>query len=343
MNVIISFAGDDYYPIPTNITELYFDFDWVRVWKTGAPSQVVLPTGINSAFNGYLPLPASSPWNTNITNYPVDTNSTAILTKSDLSTNLRCEALAGPYNGISGMQYITVPANQPLKTVVFDGYRTDTVSWPIPDNAPVEGYEDTGYQDRHVMVLQLDPTKPNGMGKLYELFAARPQGSYPTGTTSWLASFGIIWDMNANEVLAAQQTSADAAGLPILPGVLRYDEVASGEIKHALRFTLAPGYTRKSYVLPASHHAGFGTTSEYAPFGMRVRLKASVPETGYPAEVQTIMRCLKKYGMFMADNGGNWFISGTMDSRWNVDNLVWLGYLHPSDFEVLQMGTIFSY
>ena len=188
--------------------------------------------------------------------------------------------------------------------------------------------------------MQRDCGKPNQLGKLYETFRTVPVGNYPTSVEYWTAFSGAVFDLNSNALRPAGWTSTDAAGLPIFPGLVRYDEVAAGEIRHALRFTLAPGYTRKAYVYPATHHAGSGTTSEYAPFGMRVRLKANVDISYLPPNVQIIARAMKNYGMLLADNGGNWFVTGAPDERWNNDELAWLGYLTAGDFEVIKMETI---
>ena len=162
--------------------------------------------------------------------------------------------------------------------------------------------------DRHVLVVDRDNRK------LYELF-----GAQPVSGGAWHASSGAVFDLTSDAVRPAGWTSADAAGLPILPGLVRYDEVASGHIDHALRFTVAR--SRKGYVAPARHFASSNTITALPPMGMRVRLKASFDISGYPQQARVVLAALKTYGMIVADNGSNWYLSGTPDSRWNDDQL----------------------
>ncbi len=170
--------------------------------------------------------------------------------------------------------------------------------------------------------------------KLYELYAASPQH----GGQSWHAGSGAIFDLSSNALRPAGWTSADAAGLPIFPGLVRYDEVAGGVITHALRFTVQ--HSRRAYVSPARHYASRSTDVNLPPMGMRVRLKANFDISGFPPSVQVILTALKKYGMFVADNGSNWFISGAPDPRWNDDDLGALRKITGNDFEVVRMGTV---
>jgi hypothetical protein len=168
---------------------------------------------------------------------------------------------------------------------------------------------------------------------LFELFSVYKIGQ------GWTAGSGAIFDLHSNALRPAGWTSADAAGLPILPGLVRYDEVfEQGEIRHALRFTVQ--HSRHAYVSPARHFASNLTDPNLPPMGMRGRLKASFDISGFPPEVQVILRALKKYGMFVADNGSNWFISGAHDPRWNDDALGNIRYVRGQDFEVVQMGPI---
>ena len=193
-------------------------------------------------------------------------------------------------------------------------------------DAPVEGGPN-GAGDRHVIVIDRDNWK------LYELYRAFPDGA------GWNAESGAVFDLNSNALRPAGWTSADAAGLPIFPGLVRYDEVfGRREITHALRFTASR--TRRAYVAPARHFASSNTDSNLPPMGMRVRLKASVDIAGYSPAMQVILRALKKYGMILADNGSNWYVSGAPDARWNDSELNTLKSLKGSDFEVLKMGTI---
>jgi len=181
--------------------------------------------------------------------------------------------------------------------------------------------------DAHVLVVDRDNWK------LYELFAAQRLAD---GT--WHAGSGAIFDLSSNALRPAGWTSADAAGLPILPGLVRFDEVSAGNITHALRFTVSR--SRRAYVYPARHWASSDTSSLRPPMGMRVRLKAGVNISGYPASAQVILRALKKYGMIVADNGSNWFVSGTADARWNDTEINTLKALKGSDFEVVRMTGI---
>jgi hypothetical protein len=169
--------------------------------------------------------------------------------------------------------------------------------------------------------------------KLYELFAARPEA------TGWRAGSGAVFDLSSNAVRPAGWTSADAAGLPIFPGLVRYDEAAErGAINHALRFTVVR--SRHAYVAPATHYASQRTDSTLPPMGMRVRLKSGFDLSPFPSEVRVILQALKKYGMFVADNGSNWYISGAPDPRWNDDHLAAIRKVKGREFEVVKMGSL---
>ncbi|MBK8175956.1 MAG: DUF4082 domain-containing protein [Rhodospirillales bacterium] len=310
---------------------------------SSAPVTCAVNLGAGASLGGKLPFPADNPWNQDISTAAVDPNSSTILNTTNFSTRLHADFGSGTYGGTKiGVPYIVVPENQPLVPIDFTAWplESDAGPYPFPPNAPIEGLGATSYMDRHVLVIQRDCAKPTQFGKLFETFGTYPVGNYPTSVSSWRASNGAVFDLNSNALRPAGWTSADAAGLPIFPGLVRYDEVAAGEIRHALRFTLAPGYTRKAYIAPARHWASSNTGSQYAPFGMRVRLKAGVDISYLPHDVQVIARAMKKYGMLLADNGGNWFVSGAPDERWDNDELAWLGQLAASNFEVVKMGTI---
>jgi hypothetical protein len=225
-----------------------------------------------------------------------------------------------------GIPYIVVPSTQPMVPITFVAYpsEADPGPYPIPSNAPIEGGPN-GTGDRHVLVLQ------SGTCTLYEVFEAYDNGG-------WTGDVGAKWNMNIDATRPKYWTSADAAGLPILPGLVRYDEVAAGEIKHALRFTVAN--SQRAFIAPASHYASSSTDATRPPMGLRMRLKASVDISGYPARMQVILRALKRYGMFVADNGSNWYLSGAPDSRWNDDELNTLKQLHGSDFEAVNTGPL---
>ena len=274
--------------------------------------------------------PADNPWNTDISALPVDASSTTLLNNCG-GAGRRVHADFGTvWDGApNGIPYVLVGGTQARVPVSFYyADESDPGPYPVPANAPVEGGPN-GTGDRHVIVI--DTTNK----RLFELFDARPVN----GGASWTAGSGATWDLTSNAVRPAGWTSADAAGLPIFPGLVRYDEaVVKGAINHALRFTCPT--TRKAYVHPARHWASSQTSAAYPPMGMRVRLKANVDISTYPPEVRVILTALKKYGMFLADNGSGMFISGSPDSRWSDDNLATMGRLTNANFEVVQMGTI---
>jgi hypothetical protein len=209
--------------------------------------------------------------------------------------------------------------------VTFDySDESDPGPYPIPADAPIEGGSNSD-GDRHVLVVDVDAWK------LYELFDAHPQNV----GASWHAGSGAVFDLGSNALRPAGWTSADAAGLPIFPGLVRYDEaVEQGTINHALRFTCPR--TRKAYVSPARHYASSDTSSALPAMGMRVRLKASFDTTGFSVPVRAILRAMKKYGMFVADNGSGWYVSGAPDPRWSDDDLATLARVPSSAFEVVK-------
>lgn len=273
-------------------------------------------------------LPADNIWNTPVDTLPVDANSSAYITTIGATTGLHPDFGSGLWDGGPiGIPYMEVPGTQPLVPVVF-GYddESDLGPYPIPPDAPIEGGPGSG-GDRHILLIDRDNCI------LYELFYAFPQ---PDG--SWTAGSGAIFDLNSNALRPAGWTSADAAGLPIFPGLVRYDEVAAGEIKHAIRFT-AP-QTRRAYVWPARHSASSLTGTQYPPMGQRFRLKAGYDISGFSTEVQVILRALKKYGMILADNGSSWFISGAPDERWNNDILRQLKQVTGSNFEAVNVSSL---
>jgi hypothetical protein len=205
---------------------------------------------------------------------------------------------------------------------------SDPGPYPVPPSAPIEGGPGSD-GDRHILVIDRDNWK------LYELYDAHPVNA----GASWTAGSGAVFDLNSNALRPAGWTSADAAGLPIFPGLVRYDEVVELKaIRHALRFTCP--VTRRAYVDPARHYASSRTDSNLPPMGMRVRLKAGFDITRFSPNVQVILNAMKTYGMLLADNGSAWYVSGAPDSRWNDDELAALRNVHGGDFEVVKMGTI---
>jgi hypothetical protein len=225
--------------------------------------------------------------------------------------------------GPIGIPFTAVPGDQPLVNVTFDyADESDPGPYPVPSDAPIEGGPDSD-GDRHILIVDRDHCK------LYELYAA-----YPQSDGSWIAGSGAIYDLNSNALRPATWTSADAAGLPILPGLVRYDEVAAGEINHAIRFTAEE--TQRLFVWPARHYASDITDSSVPPMGGRFRLKASFDVSPYPRDVQVILNAMKTYGLILADNGSDWFIGGVPDERWDNDMLVGaLREINGSNFEAV--------
>ncbi|HLK59480.1 MAG TPA: fibronectin type III domain-containing protein [Chthonomonadaceae bacterium] len=286
--------------------------------------------GIGASLNGKQVFPSDNPWNQDISQMPVDPNSATLIASIGLNTNLHPD-FGTFWNGNPiGIPYIVVPGTQALVPISFTySGESDPGPYPIPANAPIEGgANSTG--DRHVIVIDRD----NWI--LYETWNSWPQ---PDG--SWQAGSGAIFNLNSDALRPQGWTSADAAGLPIFPGLVRYDEViGQGVINHALRFTVA--HTRRAYTYPARHLASTLTDPSYPPMGMRVRLKANFDISGYPAGVQVILTALKKYGMFVADNGSNWFLSGAHDPNWDDNMLSSIKSVPGSAFEVVQMGDIIT-
>lgn len=269
--------------------------------------------------------PADNIWNVPIDTAPIDANSTAYINTIGANRTLHPDFGSGLWNGGPiGIPFITVRSSQAKVAVTFEyADESDPGPYPVPTNAPIEGGPNSS-GDRHVLLLEQDNCK------LYELFS-----SYPQSDGSWTAGSGAIFDLKSHALRPDGWTSADAAGLPILPGLVRYDEVASGEIRHAIRFT-AP-QTRRAYVWPARHDASSQTANNYPPMGQRFRLRADFPLNTFSPQVQVILRTMQKYGMILADNGSAWYISGAPDERWNNDLLRELGRVRGSDFEAVDV------
>ena len=288
--------------------------------------------GQSGSLNGFLPFPTDNAWNQNVANAPIDPNSAAIINFIGASDPLHPDFGSGEYNGSSiGIPYIVVDSQQAPVAINFTAYgdESDPGPMPVPANAPIEGYPNPGSGDRHVLVVD------NSTCWLYELYS-----SYPQTDGSWNVASAAVWDLLADEQRPLTWTSADAAGLSIFAGLARYDEVASGEIKHALRFTLQN--SRAAFVPPASHWAATSTNANAAPMGMRLRLKAGFDISQFSAANQVILKALQQYGMIMADNGSNMYISGAPDDRWNNDDLHNLDEVTASDFEVVEMSPIYT-
>jgi hypothetical protein len=299
---------------------LFLLFSGCSLFKVGTDS----PADVNVDIPVF---PADNPWNTDISGYPVHANSTDYIDTIGSSGGLHPDFGTVWEGAPNGIPFIVVGKGQPKVRIDFVDWpeESDPGPYPIPNNAPIEGGADsTG--DRHVIVIDRDARL------LYELGNARK------GSDRWTASCGAIWDLNSNALRPEGWTSVDAAGLPIFPGLARYDEAASGEIKHALRFTV--NQTFRGYIHPATHYASDITDADYPPMGLRLRLKGSFDLSSFSATNRAILAALKKYGMIVADNGSDWYISGAPDPRWNDEDLAELSAVKGSDFEVVETGPV---
>src|SRR6201987_1637679 len=285
-----------------------------------------MSTGQGASLNGFVPFTSSNPWNTDISSAPVDPNSSSIITNWVGSVNVHPDWGNDPTYGIP---YVVVDGKQPLVGINLGAYgdESDAGPMPVPGNAPVEGGSSSS-GDRHVLVLD------NGNCFLYELY-----NSSLNSDGSWTADSTSVWDLLSDEQRPYTWTSADAAGLPIFPGLVRYDEVAAGKIQHAFRFTLPK--TRAAFIPPASHWAGNTSDPTAPPMGMRLRLKSSYDISGFSAQMQVILTAMKHYGLILADNGSSLFVTGVSDSRWGSD-LDSLKTVPASAFEVVQMNPIYT-
>jgi hypothetical protein len=258
--------------------------------------------------------PATNVWNKRVDGLAVASNSATMVGVIGATSHLHPDfSNVGGY----GIPFNLVGSSTPRSTVTFDyDDESDHVGYPIPASAKIEGGS-----DRHILMIDTDACR------LYELFAAA------TTTSGWTAGSGATWDLTSNALRPAGWTSADAAGLPIFPGLVRYSEVASGSINHAIRFTVPR--TCAGYIFPARHEAGSGSCASYPPMGLRVRLKASVDVSPYGSQARVILEALQRYGMMLADNGSAWYITGAPDPGWDDDVLHALGQISGSSFEVV--------
>jgi hypothetical protein len=301
----------------------------MRGIQVGAIALLALVTSASAATGPRLPgapkcpiFPASNVWNKPVDKLPVVSNSQAILSSIGLDVGLHPDfgtVWDGHPNGIP----FTV-ANKKTKRyrVGFDyASESDKGPYPIPANVKIEAGS-----DHHALIVERDSCR------LYELYALQKTGN------GWHAGSGAIWNLRSNRLRPAGWTSADAAGLPMLPGLARYDEVARGHIDHALRFTVEN--TRRVYIYPARHFASDQTDPNLPPMGLRVRLRAGFDTSAFPRQVRVILTALKRYGMIVADNGANWYISGAPDRRWNDDALHAIGGVTGADFEVVDTSKL---
>jgi hypothetical protein len=274
-------------------------------------------------------LPKSNAFNQRVDGLPVAANSQTLVGSIGLDAHFHADFGSGTYDGGPiGIPYTVVRKTQKKVPVTFQyADESDGRSYPIPAGAPIEGGSQSD-GDRHVLIVDRDRCK------LYELFDARPQA----GGARWTAGSGAIFDLRSNRLRPAGWTSADAAGLPILPGLARYNEVAKGAIDHALRFTARR--TRSAYVYPARHFASSDGDPALPPMGLRVRLKAGVGLDGLGRQATVVARALQRYGALLADNGSPWYFSGAPDRRWDNDDLHTLDRLSGADFEVVDTRSL---
>jgi hypothetical protein len=271
--------------------------------------------------------PADNVWHADVSRLPVLANSATLVASIGAGSAVHADFGSGTWDGGPiGIPVTTVPAGQPAVPVSFQ-YRSesDPGPYPVPPTAAVEGGP-AATGDRHVIVY--DPAHCRD----FELFAARPGGG------GWQAGSGAVFDLRGNALRPAGWTSADAAGLPILAGLVRYDEVAAGRIDHAIRVTVPR--SRDAYVWPARHAASSSSDPALPPMGLRLRLRAGVSAAGLPAQARIIAQAMQRYGVIVADNGSPWYLSGAPDQRWSNDALHALGGLHGSDFEAVDAAAL---
>lgn len=269
--------------------------------------------------------PHDNPWNTEIVRAKVHPDSAALIASIGADETLHADFGTTWQGAPNGIPYVVVGPRQPKVKVAFK-YRdeSDRGPYPIPPDAPIEGGP-AGKGDRHVIVVS--PTER----KLYELFHA-----YKQDDGTWKAGSGAIFDLTSNKLRPWGYTSADAAGLPIFPGLVRYGEVERGVIPHALRITVQR--SRKAYIPPATHHAGRSDDENLPPMGLRLRLKPTVEAKKFPKQARPIVVAMQRYGVIVADNGSDWYVSGAPDERWSDDQLRALKKIKGSDFEVVWTG-----
>ena len=285
--------------------------------STGAASGPRLPGAPKCSL-----FPASNVWNKRVDKLPIASNSQAILNSIGLDVGLHPDFGTVWDGHPNGIPYTIANEKTKRYRVSFDyASESDRGPYPIPAKVKIEGGS-----DHHALIVERDRCR------LYELYALKKTGK------GWHAGSGAIWNLRSNKLRPAGWTSADAAGLPMLPGLARYDEVARGHIDHALRFTVEN--TRHAYIYPARHFASDLTDSNLPPMGLRVRLRADFDTSGFPRQVQVILTALKRYGMIVADNGANWYISGAPDRRWNDDALHTIGAVRGADFEVVDTSKL---
>jgi hypothetical protein len=311
----------------------------IFLFITGWLIHISVSSASASTIAGCPMFPDDNIWNTPIDDLPLDSRSDDYINTIGADTGFHPDFGAPYWSGSQlspiGIPFNIVSADEIKKDVYFDyASESDPGPYPIPIDPLIEGVLPGGNQDidgdRHILVVDSDNCI------LYEMFY-----SWPRNDGGWDAGSGAVFDLRANDLRPDGWTSADAAGLPILPGLVRYDEVAAGEITHAIRFTARNSHIRKAYVWPARHQANTSTSILLPPMGQRFRLKASFDISGFSEHTQVILRAMKKYGIILADNGSDWYISGTPDDRWNNDVLVSeFRQLHGRNFEAVDVSSL---
>src|SRR3954447_10409879 len=295
----------------------------------GVAGAAAAGSGGGPKVGGGRAFPSNNPWNQRVDKLPVARNSSTIVNSIGPSEGMHADFGSGKYaGGPIGIPYTTVGAGQRKVHVSFDyADESDKGPSPIPPGAPIEGGRGSD-GDRHVIVVDRSKCK------LYELYDAHPQG----GGKSWHAGSGAIWSRRSNHLRPKTWTSADAAGLPILPGLARYPEVKRGAINHALRVTVSR--TRNKFVYPARHQASSSSDPSLPPMGLRLRLRKGFPVSRYPKQSRVVLRALQRYGMIVADNGSDWYVSGAPSPGWNNDDLHSLGGVLGRNFEVVDTSSL---
>ena len=288
------------------------------------------PPTLKTAYGEVAIFPVTNPWNKDVSKLKLHAKSQAWLQSIGLDKPLHPD-FGTVWNGApNGIPFVAVSPTQAKSTVQFEyADESDAGPYPIPPNPPIEGGPNAPADaDRHLLMIDAKNKK------LYELYQVNP---LPGG--KWKAGSGAIFDLSSNTLRPAGWTSADAAGLPVFPGLARYDEIVElGKLQHALRFTVRR--TQRAYVLPARHFASNSTDPNLPPMGMRVRLKASFDTSKFPRLSQVLLQGLKTYGMLLADNGGDWFVSGAPDARWDDEAISTLKRVKVRDFEVVDTGPL---
>ncbi len=323
MSAGVALLGFSYFAQPRRVAGTAYAAP-VDTWHAAGSSIEPVPQG---PIDGCPMLPADNIWNTRVDSLPVDPRSDAYVQTIGAAITVHPDFGSGLWDGGRiGIPYAVVDGAQPRVDLSFQWPgESDAGPYPIPTDAPIEGPPGRG--DRHILIVDRDACV------LYEVYRAVWQSDGSIDADS-----GAIYDLRSNAPRPAGWTSADAAGLPILTGLVRYDEVASGVIDHAVRFTVEE--TRAAYVWPGRHLASDLMEVRYPPMGQRFRLKANVSTAGFSASARTIAEALKSYGMILADNGSNWFLSGVPDERWDNDSLRDLRALRGSDFEAVDVSSL---